>query len=271
MVGIFLITLIFFWNSLFGFCGNNKTAWVQQRNHFCLSGSYWNYSSDHFWNANGNQRDAFNKFTKEEYVLYLEYGLTQRDTLWLKDGWARIRESVNGRTLGFADMEIGWKRYLGQKWGAAISGEIVGIIPIESEHKPGLRYGRYGGEFNLLLSKEFSYWKLPGWYDFRLGYRAYEGFPSDQIRADAAATFNLFPCVKLLLAGHLEYGLFNGHSIMNQSFFCLFSNYRLLKGQVELLFSLYKEASLFVGYQRHIWGKNVGTGGLWYGGVQVQF
>ena len=260
-----------FCSSLVGFCGNIKTACLQHQGHFCLSGSYWGYSSDHFWNSNGNQCNAFNKFSKAECDLYIEYGLTSCDTLWVKDGWARISESVNGRTMGFTDVEIGWKRYLGQKWGAIISGEIVAIVPLESEHKPGLRYGRYGGEFNLLLSKGVFYRNIPARYDFCLGYRAYEGFPSDQIRADAAATFDLSPCIHLLLAGHLEYGLFNGHSVMNQSFFCFYSNYRLLKGQIELLFSLYKGASLFVGYQRHVWGRNVGTGGSWYGGAQLQF
>jgi hypothetical protein len=271
MISFFMIIFTLLWSSLAGFCGNNKTAFVEPQGRFCLSGSYWKYSSDHFWNAEGKRCDAFNKFTKEEYILYAEYGLTERDTLSLKEGWARISESVNGRTMGFADIEIGWKRSLCQKGGAFISGEIVGIIPLECDHKPGLRYGRYGGEFNWLLSKNFSYHRLIGKYDFRLGYRTYEGFPSDQIRADAAAIFNLFSSVQLLLAGHLEYGLFNGHSVMNQSFFCFYSNYRLLKGQMELLFSLYRSASLFIGYQKHIWGKNIGTGGSWYGGAQIQF
>lgn len=216
--------------------------------------------------------DAFNKFEKDLYQGYAEYGLTWRDTISIKGGWARIEETLNGRNFGFTDIELGWKRYLCQKNGALISAELVAIIPPEEEHSPGLRYGCWGGEINLLMSNGFYLANTRGAYDLRLGYRTYDGDPSDQILADAVGRFMIFPRVCLLAGLNLQYGLLNGHPTRSQqSLFCFFPNYRLLNGKVEVMFNVFKGASIFAGYQRHIWGRNVGTGGEWYAGAQCQF
>lgn len=258
-------------STLISIASDHKTACTQQQGHVYLCGTYWTYSSDEFWNSNGKRCEAHNEFEKCEYNLYAEYGLTCRDTISFNSAWARIDESINGRTFGFEDLEIGWKRYLGTKWCHHISAELVGIIPIEAEYKPGLRYGQYGGEFNLLLTKGFELWERCGSYDLRLGYRTYCGFPSDQVRADAV--FNIFPFSRLMLSasGHLEYGLFNGSSKDDESLFLLNPKYRLFRGQLQATMCVYKGASVFVGYQRHLWGRNVGTNGGGYGGVQIQF
>lgn len=256
---------------LIGIAGEYKTACVQQKGHGYLSATYSSYSSNEFWNHEGTKRDAHNDFEKKSYSLYGEFGLTKRDTISAQGSWARVDESINGRTFGFEDIELGWKHYLGTKWCHHISTELVGIVPIETEHQPGLRYGEFGGEFNLLFTRGLALWKRCGGYDLRLGYRAYTGFPSDQVRADAV--FHIFPFSRLKLSagGFLEYGLFNGHSRHDQSHFLLNSNYRLFKAEVKASLRLYRGASAFVGYNRHLWGRNVGTRGGYFGGVQVQF
>lgn len=258
-------------SALSGIAIDHKTACPQKQGHVYLCGTYWTYCSDEFWNSNGKRCEAYNEFEKCEFNFYAEYGITCRDTVTLKSAWARIDESVNGRTFGFEDIEIGWKRYLGTKCSHLISAELVGIIPVETNYKPGLRYGEYGGEFNLLLTKGFKLWEQCGSYDLRLGYRTYCGFPSDQIRADAV--FNIFSFSRLTLSasGHLEYGLFNGSSKDDESFFLLNPNYRLFRGQLQATLCVYQGAAIFVGYQRHMWGRNVGTNGGVYSGAQVQF
>lgn len=266
-----LLLIILSTGTLLGTRSNDKTARMQECGHLYLCGTYWHYSSHHFWNSKGHKKDAFNTFKKDEVQAYAEYGITWCDTLSIKEGYGRVDESLNGKTIGFTDIEIGWKRFLGQKWKTLFATELVGIIPIETQHKSGLRYGRYGVEINMIATKGFSLLQRCGWCDFRLGYRTYEGFPSDQIRADVVGTFELFPRTRLVLGGYLEYGLFNGHSVTDQSLFCLHSNYRLFKGRAELQFDIYKGAGIFVGYQHNIWGNNVGTNGGWYGGAQIQF
>lgn len=244
---------------------------VQRKGHLFLSGTYWNYHSHTFWNKNGKKRDAFNTFEKNEFSLYAAYGLTRCDTLWVNGGWARIEESLNGRVFGFSDIEIGWKHLLGRVKGHLLTAEIVGIVPAESEFKPGLRYGRFGGEANLLIGKGFCLNELPGSYNVRLGYRVYEGFPSDQFRCDGAVHWKPFRCIRISAILGLEYGVFNGHSRVDQSFFLFNPNYRLLRGEIYTTLSLYKGASAFVGYRQHLWGENVGTHGGALGGLQVQF
>jgi len=250
---------------------NHKTACPLQKGRTYLSGTYSTYSSDHFWNASGKKCNAYNTFEKKVYHLYAEYGLSRRDTIWIQSAWARIEESINGRSFGFEDVEIGWKHDLGTTYSHHISCEIVGIIPIATKYEPGLRYGVYGGEINVLFTKGVRLWEQKGSYDLRLGYRKYCGFPSDQLRADAVINVLTWSRLCLSAGGFLEYGLFNGESKKNESFFLFNSNYRLLSGQVQATFSLYKAASLFIGYQRHLWGRNVGTKGGAYGGLQVLF
>lgn len=104
-----------------------------------------------------------------------------------------------------------------------------------------------------------------------IGYRKYEGFPSDQLRAQAMVNFFLFSRLQITGSSHLEYGLFNGSSRTDESLFLLNPNYRLLRSQIDVVLCLYKGASIFVGYHRHLWGRNVGTEGGMYGGTQIQF
>jgi hypothetical protein len=257
--------------SLISIAKDHKTALPQKKGHAYLCGTYWTYSSDEFWNVNGKRREAYNEFEQCEYNLYAEYGVNNRNTVSLNGAWARINESVNGRAFGFEELELGWKHFLGTKWSHSIAAELVAILPVETDYKPGLRYGQYGGEFNMLLTKAFDLCKRRGSYDLRLGYRSYCGFPSDQIRADAIVNITPFSRVILSASGHLEYGVFNGSAKEDESFFLLNPNYRLFRGQLQATIHVYRGASVFAGYQRHLWGRNVGTQGGCYGGAQIQF
>lgn len=258
-------------SALIGLANERHSACVQAKGRAYVSLTYWNYESDHFWNSNGDKRDAFNEFEKDAISLYAQYGLTRCDTLLLEGGWARVEESLDGKAFGFEDVEIGWKHFFGTKWGHLISAQIIGIIPSETEYKPGLRYGEFGAEVDLLASRGLRLLGCRGSYDINLGYRYYNGFPSDQVRAYYG--INLFPINRLLLTAalDLEYGVFNGKSKRNTSFFLYNPNYRLLKGLVEAELCVCKGASLILGYRQHLWGRNVGTGGGGYGGLSYQF
>jgi hypothetical protein len=269
LTGIFLASGIF--ATVSANISDHKTACLQQKGHAYLCGTYWTYSSDEFWNSSGDRRDAHNEFEKSWYTLYAEYGVTRWDTATLKMGWGRVEESLNGRTFGFEDVEIGWKRQMGKKWDHWVAAEIIAIIPVEKEYKSGVRYGCYGGEINLLFTKGFLIWNKCGNYDLRLGYRGYDDFPADQLRADAV--FNLKPFSKLTitLAGFLDYGFNNGKSRDDESFFLYHPNYRLLRSEIQATYNIYKGASVFIGYNQHLWGQNAGTNGGAYGGAQIQF
>ena len=257
--------------NLCGLPSETKTACVENCGETAGRGTFWSYSASRFWDSSGRSQSAYNDFEIKEYIFSFAYGLTRCDTLSVRGGWARVEESMNGRVFGFEDCEIGWKHSLGEKWGHLMAVELVGILPVEDTYKPGVRYGEYGAEINLLMSSGFELYNRRGSYDLRAGYRAYAGFPSDQIRADGSVLFMPWPKVMLTASGHLEYGLFTGHSRTDASLFLLNPNYRLLRAQVEATFCLFKRVSPFVGYQRHVWGRNVGTGGGLYGGLQAKF
>ncbi|NGX43430.1 MAG: hypothetical protein K940chlam7_01727 [Chlamydiae bacterium] len=256
---------------LTGMASDQKSACILPKGQTLLSGTYWSYSADKFWNSSGKKCSAYNEFDKFEYTFYLEYGLTCRDGISAKGTWGKIDESINGKTFGFGDVEIAWKHCLGTKWRHLVSMELLGIIPVEDKHKPGLRYGKYGGEVSLLASRGFCLWERKGSYDLRLGYRNYEGYPSDQIRADGQLNFFPFSRLQISASGHLEYGLFNGNSRTDQSLFLLSPNYRLFRGQIEAVLCIWKGLSAFAGYHQHLWGRNVGTNGGFYGGARAQF
>lgn len=266
-----ICAVLIFPSIVIGLAPDHKTACVQKKFHGLVETTYWSHCTDEFWNASGKKRDAFNDFEKDAIIFYAEFGITNCDTISAKSAWVRIEESINGRGFGVEDAEIGWKHSFGKVCNHYLSAELVGIIPTETEHKPGLRYGQYGGEANLLLTRGFTWWDRCGSYDVRLGYRAYEGYPSDQIRSDFILNYFVFPRLKISASGQLEYGLFNGSSRTDESLFLLNPNYRLFRGQIQALLCLYKGISGFVGYQRHLWGRNVGTGGGVYGGAQWQF
>lgn len=250
---------------------NHMTARVQEKGHAYICGTYFSFEANKFWNAKGKECEAYNEFNRYEYNLYTEYGITQKDTFSIEGGWARIEESLNGRTFGIEDLRISLRHCLGMKRSYLISLEVEAIIPTERRHKPALRYGQYGGGIGLLLTKDFLLFKRNGNFDFKIGYLKYDGFPSDQLEANAV--INFFPFSKFILSAgaFLEYGLFNGHAKNDESFFLFRSNYRLLRGEIQAAFLIYKGASLFVGYRQHLFGRNIGINGGAYGGAQIQF
>jgi len=232
---------------------------------------YWYYRTDHFWNSSGKRLSCDNHFKKKKTSTYVEYGLTCTDTLSALASYTFVDESLNGSASGLGDFEIGWKHKLWEYSEHTISAQAVGIIPA-SEYRPALRYGRAGAEVNLLYSNSFY---IPrhgqcGRTHFRVGYRSYIGFPSDQIRADAKVCYSISPKVQLLAQTSLEYGLFNGRSRVSQSNFALNPNYRLFKAQLQCVFHLWS-IPLTLGYRWHVWGRNVGTGGGFLGSARLNF
>ncbi len=251
--------------------GITKSAVVQEKHDFFTSAEYSYYGSEHIWNKKGEKKPAHDDFILNGVEAYFEYGLTDEDTLVATVGWGHIHETLNGGTKGYNDLILGWKRHIGEVWCHVLALELDAIIPLEKDYEPGLCYSRYGAELNALASKSFFLWDTYAWYDLRLGYLWYSGFPSDQILADASINFHPMPRVFIKVGGFLEYGLFNGHSRNDRSLFFYNPNYRLLTGEVEITVCLNRGISFVAGYDRFVWGENVGYGGRFYAGTQYQF
>jgi hypothetical protein len=250
---------------------NEKNACVQEKYSFFTSGYYTYYTSEHVWNSKGERKPAHDDFTLNMGEIYLEFGLTACDTISAKFGWASIEETLNGRTHGFNDIVVGWKRQIGEFYSHLFAIELDAVIPIETEYEPGLCYGEYGAGIDFLASKGFFLCDKYCWYDLRLGYLWYSGFPSDQILADASFHFHPIEGLFLQIGGYLEYGLFNGKERMDRSLFLYNPEFRLVFGRFEATYVIGKGISIVAGYDQFIWGRNVGTGGKFYAGTQYQF
>jgi len=231
---------------------------------------YDRYSTHHFWNEKGERLSTYNQFRRHQVDLYGQYSWNCRDFLSLRASYSEIRESLNGNTSGIGDLELGWKRLLYCNAPHYVAAQAVAVIP-PAKYKPALRYGQFGGELNLPSSHWFQLQGKPGVCSLRLGYRGYTGFPSDQIRADALLSYCPSPLLQLSIGSHLEYGLFNGKSRLDASNVAFNPNYRLWLLQFTGLFPLWKSSYIAAGYTKPVWGRNVGTGGSYFGGVNVLF
>lgn len=234
-----------------------------------LETSALDYRTNHFWNKNGQIFPSFNRFRKEEYECYLELGLTSCDTLTAQTDYAIVYESINGKCIGVEDIEVGWKHLIYQQENLFVATQLIGFLPPGS-HKSTLRYGRKGIEADLLLTKWFPNETYCIYGDLQAGYRYYEGFPSDQIRAIGQIGIDFSP-FQLIIAGKLTYGIFNGRKELHQNIILLNPNYRLFKIEIQGLYHITPWLALAAGYAQHIWGRNVGNGGEFFGGLRFEF
>lgn len=246
-----------------------ETAYMLPQGKFFFCSEYQHYKTDHFWNHKGSKKDSFSDFDMNSYRARLAYGLSCKDTISLKGAYIRIDEKLNGRTLGMDDLELSWKRHFGCWNGKLISAQLTTIIPMGDKKQP-VRYGSWGAEAAILMSKPWSYHSFCGWIDSSLAYRWYEGFPSDQIRASFIFGTQLNRWT-LVNSNFIDYGLWNGKKQIGHSMIRKSANYRLWKTQLELRYQICRWLCLSGGYFQHLWGRNVGTGGGYFGNFSFCF
>lgn len=244
---------------------------VEDKGQFFFSGAYSTYHTNHFWNKNGHKLPSHNNYQEQSAHIYAEYGLTDLDTVGIKGIYSRIEESVNGRTFGFGDFEANWKHLLCKSDTDSVAFQVIFIIPSETTYVPNLRYGEWGGQFSFLYLKNFQVCQREGWFETRIGYRVYHGFPSDQARADINLGYQFFSRFEVIASGCLDYGVFNGHHHVNHNVILYNPNYRLLKAEIQGIYTLSNFASISFGYFEHLWGNNVGAGGGLIGRANLTF
>lgn len=263
---------------------HHTTAYIRPKGEVDTLWTYSFYTTDHFWNKHGKRLPTFNHFKSHSFLLYAEYALNDRNSIWVNGGYSTVKESLNGNSNSIQDLELGWKFLIRQGTSlcsedsansspSALTTQVIAIIPT-GDKKASIRYNRFGAEIDLLYSDTFNWWNRCGWFDLLLGYRLYTGFPSDQIRASAAVGYMIFPQIPrlhLIASTHLEYGVFNGDSKGNQNNIILNSKYRLLNVQIECVINVYSQSSISIGAFQHVWGQNVGTGGGFFAGAWINF
>lgn len=249
---------------------HHTTAYIGSPGQFDLLTSYSTYKTHHFWNKHGKKLPTLNHFQSDSYMLYMEYAINCDNSVWLNGGYSTVHESLNGKTMGVHDIEFGWKGIVCADESSAFTLQLIGTVP-PGDKKYSVRYGKYSFEADLLFSDLFSVFDECGWYDLSAGYRYYEGYPSDQIRASASLGWLVHPRLVLIASSLLDYGVFNGDNKGNSNNVIFNPNYRLLNAQIELVFSLHSLAAISLGAYQHLWGCNVGTGGGFFSGIWIDF
>lgn len=245
---------------------HHTTAFIGQPGEVDILISYSHYNVNRFWNRYGNLLPRHNHFFRQAGTLYAEYAIRCEDSVTLDGGYDFIREKLDGNTFGFEDMELGWKHQVYATETAALTTQLIALIPGGAK-RCSLRYGKPGLQAGLLFSDQYS----RGWYDLNLAYRFYQGFPSDQIVAEGAIGYDVLACLQFIASIQLEYGICNGRSDKNFNNIVFNPNYRLLNGQLELNYRLMQHVTLVAGGFQHLWGRNVGSGGGFFGGSWIDF
>lgn len=228
------------------------------------------YSTDSFWNEDGDKLPTYNHFREQSLMLYAEYSINSVNSLFANGGFTQAQESLNGDSRGADDIEIGWKHMVRRTSDSALTTQLVAIVPA-GERNASIRYGKSGAELSILYSKLFRIKGFRAWTDLGVGYRWYNGYPSDQVNADAALGLVLNSCNWIIVSGQLDYGVFNGDAWGNSNNVTLNPNYRLLQAKCEWVYRPFSHVALSLGAFVHAWGQNVGTGGGYYCGAWVVF
>jgi len=268
-----LLPMVFFLNlSTAVYAG----AWGQKKGKIFLSLQTYYYESSKYYNKSGNLKHRGGTFSKWEFNPYMEWGLTDQDTLILNLFYDWLSDDATGttqKTQGWADTEIGWQHRLYTKKNQVLSIRGLLICPMgySLDDDPRLGYGRWGTEIGLIYGRSFEISQHYGFIDMELGYRWYSGYPSSQLRPRLAAGWDLTKRLQLMGEGKLEYGLNDGSERELGRNLIAQPNYRLLKLSLGMNYKLTDTCSILLAIYRHAWGEETGGGGGAYGSLWLRF
>lgn len=254
----------------------HQTAFIAPSGSLDLLFSYSTYSADHFRNKKGKKLPTYNDFFAQDYKIYTEYAFNDCNSFTLNGGYTFGETKLDGNKFGIDDLELGWKHLIDGTEDSDFTFELIGIIPCK-KYKPLITYGKWGAQAGLIYSKFFSFWELLSWYDLGAAYRYYQGFPSDQIRANASLGVNfgqglgvLWTCISSCF---LEYGIYNGKDGYCKNHIFLNPSYRLVKAQLECRFSplIFPYLTVTLGGFIHIWERQISLGKGFIGGAWYDF
>jgi hypothetical protein len=228
------------------------------------------YETNHLWNKQGKVISSHNHFKKWEVDLCFECMPTCNDIFAIRGLYDRIEEEMDGNTNGFGDPEISWVRRVLNCSSSSVLGRFLMIVPAGKE-KASLRYGRFGAQIDMIYSSCMNLWNIQIDSLLGIGYRIYQGFPSDQVRAFLELNSQIYGNLYWLSYISLEYGVFNGKRKEHFNQILFNPNYRLLKVQFSLVGYITEWMYFDIGYFEHIWGENVGNSGGWIGGFGYIF
>lgn len=250
-------------------------AWGQEQGKGLVVNNFTYYSADTFWDKQGKVRDSGGTFIKREFNPYAEFGVYKGWTLSFNGYYDYLTQTTrdNGpyRTAqGVQDLEFGVQRQLFQKGGFVSAVKATALVPTGYgiDTLPTFGYDRLGGQLDLLAGYGWQAFNRNFFVDWSVGYRMYQGYPSDQVRSLLTLGADLNKIFQLLVQAELQYGVNNGTDVRLDTI-SLSPYYRLLKQTTQVRVRLNDQHSFAVGMALHVWGENTGMGGgpvasYWY-------
>ena len=251
-------------------------AWGQEQGKGLLVNNFTYYQAETFWDKSGKLRDSGGQFVKREINPYFEYGVYKGWTVSFNGYYHFLTQTArnSGRQWdanGVQDLEFGVQRQIYNEGGfaSAVKGTLIVPTGYGLGTIPPLGYDRLGAQGDLLLG--YGWQALNGrnfFVDLQAGYRAYQDYPSPQVRSLLTFGADLNKIFQLLVQGEIQYGLDN-QARKQADTIALSAYYRLLKQTTQIRVRLDDKHSFAVGYAWHVWGENTGTGGgpvasYWY-------
>ncbi|MGC1480521.1 MAG: hypothetical protein WA771_08450 [Chthoniobacterales bacterium] len=162
-------------------------AWAKPQGEGLAVLSYYFYTTaDQF--GDGWDREDFGfdgRFTKNEWNLYVEYGLTDQFTLignFFLDGLAYSNEFGRDTNFGLADQEVGLRYQFAQSIPQALQFTVKIPGPYDVNDSPALGNGQTDIELDYYIGHAFPVGSRWGFFDLGFGYRLRTAEPADELR-----------------------------------------------------------------------------------------
>lgn len=164
-------------------------AWTRAEGEGLAVLSYYYYATGEQF-GDGWHREEFGfdgRFAKNEWNLYVEYGLTDRFTVignFFLDGLAFENEFGRDTNFGLADQEVGLRFQLARKIPQALQLMVKIPGPYDVNDSPALGNGQTDVELDYFVGQAFPFGSRWGFVDVGIGYRLRTAEPADELRWD---------------------------------------------------------------------------------------
>lgn len=239
-------------------------AWLKPQNsgEIIVNGVY--FSSNGFWNKNGDQSSQPN-FQKFELNPYLEYGFSEEITLggsvFLHALSQDTAAGSSNDNFGLGNSEVFARTSLYRSEQSTLTLQPLIALPSVYEQRTAPRSGSdsLDAELSLLGGHNFSWLGASHYAEARLGYRhRFDGDLKDQIRLDVKAGIRLNDRFELIPAAYSIWSLAGSKNPVftedgQQDF-------DLIKLEAMLRYNVSERTYLQGGGFSHVYGRNVGDG-----------
>lgn len=249
-------------------------AWTKKEGGTYNKASMNFFSSDEFFDDDGDRVDSDAEFTDLNITYYLEYGVNNNLTFFASVPYKSIESEPDGgptskgppslsiRTEDFGDIDLGlkYKFYDGEKGVFSVQG-LVKVPEAYDEDEPlPVGNGQYDVEVRFLYGK--SLYPRPMYYGLELGFRNRNEEPSDEYKYLVEFGYN--PTKKVSLRTKLDGTL----SAENADFVVdpstgnptLAPEFDVVKLELTLGYSLTKQQTFEFSWTPVVSGKNTGFG-----------